>query len=125
MKILLLILMVTFLTATGWTQPVSGLVDPLRPSHYQPRPQTEQRQEQESLEKFRDQFRVTAILRSSDRSVAVINGRPLQIGQVIGDFRLIDIGPDQVVLQKGQQKLTLYRSVSEVQKSPATDGITP
>ena len=125
MRVVVLTLAALLPAAVAWTQPVLSLVDPLRPSHYQSRPQADPQQEQDNIEQWRDQLRVTAILRASDRAVAVINGRPLQVGQMIGDFQLIDIGPDQVVLQKGQQKLTLYRSVSDVKKKPVTDGIAP
>lgn len=125
MKIPLIILILVFLAAGAWAQPTSALVDPLRPSHHQPRPQPEPRPNQENLVQLGDRFRVTAILWATDRAVAIINGQPLRVGQVIGDFRLTKIGPDHVVLEKEQQKLTLYRSVGDVQKSPATGGATP
>lgn len=121
----LLFIILIVLPAGGWAQSPAGLVDPLQPSHYQPQPQPDQRLAVENLEQLRDQFQLTAVLRSSDRAVAIINGQPLQTGQKIADFHLLEIGPDYVVLEKKQQKLRINHSVADVQKAPATEGVTP
>lgn len=125
MKLFLILILLIVLPTGVWGQSTSGLVDPLQPSHYQPQPQPDQRLEVESLEQLRDQFQLTTILRASDRAVAIINGQSLQTGQKIADFRLLEVGRDYVVLEKKQQKLTIYRSVGDVQKTPATDRVTP
>ncbi len=121
---LILIILIGLPAGVG-AQSTSGLVDPLQPSHYQPQPPPDQHLEVENLERLRDQFQLTTVLLAADRTVAIINGQSLQPGQMIADFRLLEIGPDYVVLEKKQQKLTIYRSVADMQKSPATDGVTP
>lgn len=115
-----LILLLLFVTpGLAWPQPSPGLVDPLRPSRYRSQPPADVQLSTQQIDTLRQQFQLTAILKSADRAMAVINGRPLQVGQTIGPFRLSEIGGDYVVLHKGEQKLTLYRTISGVKKSPA------
>ncbi len=52
-----------------------------------------------------DAFRVTAIVISGSRRVAVINGRSVTRGDALGDARVIDIQPSQVRLRRGGQTL--------------------
>ena len=52
-----------------------------------------------------DAFRVTAIVISGSRRVAVINGRSVTRGDTLGDARVIDIQPSQVRLRRGGQTL--------------------
>lgn len=125
MRVLVLTLTGLLVAVSAWTQPVSGWIDPLRPPYFQTRPPADAQQEEEEINRWREQLQLTTILRAPDRVVAIINGRPLQVGQMIGDFRLIAIDSDQVILQKGRQKLTLYQSANHVRITPATDGMAP
>lgn len=102
-----------------WGQSSARLVDPLRPSHYQSQPQAEVHLDSQQIEQLRDQLQLTVILTSAKRTIAVINGRPLQVDQTINGFRLVRIGVDYVDLRKGEQTLTLHRTTSGVEKSPA------
>jgi len=117
MKTMLSLLLLIVVPCLGWAQSSAGLVDPLRPSHYRPPPQVEAPSGSEQIDVLRQQFQLTAILKSSHRAMAVINGRPLQVGQTLNDFRLAEIGTDYVVLRKGEHKLTLYRTIIGVKKS--------
>jgi hypothetical protein len=103
----------------AWAQSSAKLVDPLRPSHYRPQARAEVQLDSQQIERLRDQLQLTVILTSAERSMAVINGRPLQVDQTISGFRLIRIGVDYVVLRKGEQTLTLHRTISGVKKSSA------
>ncbi|MFO7813859.1 MAG: hypothetical protein R6V21_12895 [Pelovirga sp.] len=117
-KILVLLLLIVTPGLT-WAQSSASLVDPLRPSHYQPQPQAEVQLDSQQIERLRDQLQLTVILTSAERTMAVINGRPLQVDQTINGFRLTRIGVDFVDLRKGEQTLTLHRTISGVKKSPA------
>jgi hypothetical protein len=123
MKNMLTLLLLVVVPCLGWAQPSAGLVDPLRPSHYRPQPQPQPQVEvllgPEQIDVLRQQLQLTAILKSADRAMAVINGRPLQVGQTVNDFRLNEIGSDYVILRKGDHRLTLYRIISGVKKSAA------
>lgn len=116
-SLILLLLIVT--PGLAWGQSPAKLVDPLRPSLYQPQPPAEVQLDSQQIEQLRDQLQLTVILTSAERTMAVINGRPLQVDQTINGFRLIRIGVDYVDLRKGEKKLTLHRTISGVKKSPA------
>jgi len=117
-KILILFLLIAA-PCLGWAQSSTPLVDPLRPSHYRPQPQAEVQLDAQQIDTLRDQLQLTVILTSAERTMVVINGRPLQVDQTINGFRLTRIAVDYVVLRKGEQTLTLHRTISGVKKSPA------
>ncbi|MBD1401419.1 hypothetical protein [Pelovirga terrestris] len=117
-KSLILFLLIV-IPGPAWAQSSAQLVDPLRPSHYQPQPPAEVQLDAQPIERLRDQLQLTVILTSAERTMAVINGRPLQVDQTISGFRLVRIGVDSVDLRKGEQTLTLHRTISGVKKSPA------
>ncbi len=119
MKNSLTLLLLLIIPCLGWAQPSVELVDPLRPAHYRPQPQVDVHLDAAEIDALRQEFQLTAILTAADRAMAVINGRPLQVGQSVSGFRLSEIGADYVILRKGEQKLTLYRTISGVKKSPA------
>lgn len=49
---------------------------------------------------------LSAVLISAERTVAVINGQPLQVGERLGDARVEAIRPDAVVLRhNGEMKV--------------------
>ena len=92
----------------------SRLVDPMRPlQSYSEKvgsvKSTAKKPAPESLE-------LLAVLTSSDRSVAVINGKLLQKGERIGGYKLIQISSDQVVLQSKTGKRILHRSGTGLKK---------
>jgi hypothetical protein len=116
-KLILLLLIVS--PGLAWAQSPAKLVDPLRPSYYRPQSQAEKQLDPEQVERLRDQLQLTVILTSAERTMAVINGRPLQVDQIISGFRLTRIGADYVVLRKGEQTLTLHRTISGLKKSSA------
>jgi len=119
MKKILLLLLLVVTPCLALAQSQEKFIDPLQPAHYQPQPQVEVQSHSEQIDALRHQFQLTAILKSDQRAMAVINGRPMQVNQTIADFRLIKIGFDYVVLRKGKQTLTLYRAISGMMKSPA------
>jgi len=99
----------SFLAAQG-----NGLVDPMRPlQSYSEKvgsvKSTAKKPASEPLD-------LLAVLTSSDRSVAVINGKLLQEGESIGGYTLIQISSDQVVLQSKTGKRTLHRSGTGLKK---------
>lgn len=53
---------------------------------------------------------LSAVLTSSHRSVAVVNGKPYQRGDVLSGFKVVDIEADRVVLKKGNKRVLLRRS---------------
>jgi hypothetical protein len=59
--------------------------------------------------------RLQSVLISSRRSVAVIDGRAVQLGERVGDATLVSIEPSEVTLQRGvaRERLTLLPGVIE------------
>jgi MSHA biogenesis protein MshK len=51
--------------------------------------------------------RLQSILVSSGRSIAVIDGRPVGVGERIGDATVVSIEPQEVTLQRGAARETL------------------
>ena len=99
----------SFLAAQG-----SRLVDPMRPlqSHSEKVGSVKSTAEKPAAESLE----LLAVLTSSDRSVAVINGKLLQKGERIGGYKLIQISSNQVVLQSKTGKRTLHRSGTGLKK---------
>lgn len=60
---------------------------------------------------------LTSILIAPERRVAVINGRSVQIGERIGDYKVVDIQVD-VVLVKNDNRLLPLTLKNEVVKKP-------
>ena len=58
-----------------------------------------------------------AVLVSPQRSVAIINGQPLQLGGEIAGYRLVKIDSGSVVLQKKQKKVVVRRSGTGLKKA--------
>jgi hypothetical protein len=116
-----LILLFLLIATPGLVSAQSSVkfVDPMRPSYYRSQPQAEIQLDPQQVQRLRDQLQLTVILTSAERTMAVINGRPLQVDQTISGFRLTRIGTDYVVLRKGEQTLILHRTISGVKKSSA------
>ena len=92
----------------------SALSDPLRPLGYYPRAVSVN---QANAVAKPINWRLSAVLHSAKRSVAVINGRPLQLDDEINGFRLVKIEPASVLLQKKQEKIVLRRSGTGLKKA--------
>ncbi len=90
------------------------LVDPLRPLSYQV-PQVVAGKKQPQLNT--DSWILSAVLISSERSVAVINGQFLQQGDRFEGYRVREIRNNEVVLQKKKHKVLLRRSGTGLKKS--------
>lgn len=53
------------------------------------------------------QWRLSAILNSGDRKVAIVNDRALLVGEKVNGAELISIATDRVVLKRGQRTIRL------------------
>jgi len=51
--------------------------------------------------------RLQSVLISPARSIAVIDGRAVKLGEQIGDARLVAISPSEVTLERGRERQTL------------------
>jgi MSHA biogenesis protein MshK len=89
--------------ATALAQP---LADPTRPPREGP---AEQRQAEAAP------TRLQSVLISAGRSIAVIDGRAVRVGERVGDATLVSIAPSEVTLQRGaeRQRLTLLPGAVE------------
>lgn len=104
-----LLLLLTVLTGAN---DVAALNDPTRPPS---RSSSSKSPEKAALPTVR--LELTSILVASERRVAVINGRPLQVGERIGEYRVVDIQFD-VVLVKNDHRLLPLTLKSGVVKKP-------
>lgn len=98
------------------------LVDPMRPSHYQDQSNKRSVVEKQLQVKTKS-WELTAVLLSPGRSVAVINGKSLQLGEQLEGYKLIQIQSDQVTLRNKQQKLLLRRAGTGLKKVSINRGI--
>ena len=62
-------------------------------------------------------LRLQSVLISSARSVAVIDGRPVQVGERVGDATLVSVEPSQVTLQRGAARERLSLLPPAVEKT--------
>ncbi len=79
-------------------------VDPMRPSNYQAFDPVV------SEDISTEHWKLTAVLLSEQRSVAVINGKLLQPGGVLEGYRVEEIFMDKVILKNKEQTLILHRA---------------
>ena len=118
MSRILLIILLIFIAGETFAAKSDQFVDPMRPAHYQ----TSSGQQVQSDSVNTEAWKLTAILLSADRSVAVINGKALQKGEFLDGYRLVQIMPDKVLLQNKQRKLVLRRAGTGLKKiSPSKD----
>ncbi len=116
----IIVFTVTLVVFAGGVKPVPAqeLIDPMRPAPYRaPTPVTAEQQQAE----MHSELQLTAILKGSQRRVAVINGEVLQVGQQIQGYRLIDIDARQVRLQKDGQHLVLSVEAQVMKRSSAAE----
>jgi type II secretory pathway component PulC len=63
-----------------------------------------------------DSWKLTAVLLSDTRSVAVVNGQSMQLGDVLDGYTLMTIHKDRVVLNGKGRKLVIERSGTGLKK---------
>jgi MSHA biogenesis protein MshK len=85
------------------------LADPTRPPAQGP---AELRQTEPAFS------RLQSVLISAGRSVAVIDGRAVRLGERVGDATLVSIEPSEVTLQRGAARERLTLLPSGVEKRP-------
>lgn len=94
---------------------VEPFVDPMRPVGYQNQankgPVTKKQTQTETQD-----WQLTAVLTSKGRSIAVINGKSLQIGEQLEGYKLVQIHSDRVILKNKQEKLVLRRAGTGLKK---------
>lgn len=61
-------------------------------------------------------WKLGAVLISDQRSVAMINGRAVQLGHRIAGYRLVKVEPNRVILQKNQKRVVVRRSGTGLKK---------
>ena len=64
--------------------------------------------------------RLQSVLLSPNRSVAVIDGRPVTLGDRVGAARVVAISPAEVTLEHGASRQTLKLLPAGVHKRPVT-----
>lgn len=87
------------------------LVDPMRPVHY--RSGLAKKQVDTSSWQF------TAVLTSSQRSVAVINQKSFKVGDTIEGYRVVKIDFDKVLLKNKRNTVVLHRVGTGLKKMSA------
>ena len=90
-------------------------VDPMRPVHYQTSTAKTSTVGKKEPVKTKG-WKLLAVLTSTERSVAVINGRSLQLGDHLEGYKLVKIDPDKVVLKNKQTTLVLRRAGTGLKK---------
>ena len=111
----LFMLLLFCLVGEGFAATVGQLVDPMRPVHYQNQVNKKSAVKKQVQVKTREWY-LTTVLISQGRSVAVINGKPLQVGEQLEDYELVQIRSDQVILKNKQEKLVLRRAGTGLKK---------
>lgn len=112
---ILLVLQLFFATGNCCVAFAEEFVDPMRPIHYQP-PPAEKSGSGEKIQTHTTDWQLTAVLISAGRTVAVINGKSLQLGAQLDGYQLVRIDSDQVILKNQQRTLTLRRAGTGLKK---------
>lgn len=109
-KVWAFLLLLTVLTGVN---DVAALNDPTRP----PSRRSSSKSPKKIVATPTVRLELTSILVAPERRVAVINGRPVQVGERIGEYRVMDIQFD-VVLVKNDHRLLPLTLKSGVVKKP-------
>jgi len=99
----------------GFAATVGPFVDPMRPVHYHNQDDKKHGTAEQAPVKTQD-WKLTGVLLSQGRSVAVINGQSLQVGGQLEGYELVQIHSDQVTLKNKQKKLVLHRAGTGLKK---------
>lgn len=116
-KLFIIVLTFLLLGVAGFCGAATSgqFVDPMRPVHYQTsaaKISTVGKKEPVNTKGWK----LLAVLTSTERSVAVINGRSLQLGDHLEGYKLVKIDPDKVVLKNKQTTLVLRRAGTGLKK---------
>lgn len=98
------------------------LKDPLRPIRYQA-PVAEQAVDS-GAEQQRLDWRLSGVLISAERSVAIINGQSMQVGDLFEGYKLIKIEAGEVLLQSKQKQIVLRRAGTGLKKASSFLDVT-
>lgn len=90
-------LVICVLGAAGLLQ-AGSLADPMRPYSVARAPQG----------KVISEFSVTAVFRSDERQVAIVNGKVVKVGDRLADIRIVQILPDGVRYERGGRLVTIH-----------------
>jgi hypothetical protein len=71
-------------------------------------------------DKFVREHRLTAVMTAGDRSVALVDGKPVQIGQVLDGFRLVSVEKSSAVWECEGVRATLELPTADNGAKPAT-----
>ncbi len=93
--------------------------DPMRPVAYQP---VTNKAQPAPPEIDTSHWVLSAVLISASRTVALVNGRALQVGDSLEGFQLTQIATDRVVLQRNKTKIVLTRAGAELIDRSAAEG---
>lgn len=119
-KVFLPCLLFIFMSCNGSAETPVPFADPMRPAAYR---QIRKEQTQVVTPQVKtDSWTLSAVLRSSSRRVALINGRVMKLGDTIEGFRLVTIETDRVVLENSRRKVVLIRDGAGIKKNSATEG---
>lgn len=123
-RVLGIILKLLLLCAAGscCAATTEQFVDPMRPVRYQS-PVAQKTTVGKKHQVDTNNWKLTAVLTSTGRSVAVINGKSLQVGGSLDGYRLIQIDFDKVVLKNKQRTLVLHRAGTGLKKISTTRDI--
>lgn len=111
------ILICTFILSTSVSQGIwaqQQLTDPMRPQRYQAPQKSAPIKTQKAVKT--DTWKLSTVLTSADRKVALINGKPFQIGDLLEGYRIVEIRSDRVVLKNDKSKVLLRRSGTGLRK---------
>jgi len=93
------------------------LHDPLRPAAYRVPTSEQPTMEQEKI------WHLGAVLLSGSRSVAVLNGRPVQVGETLDGYRVVKIEPGKVLLSHKKQTVVVRRAGTGLKKISSSPGV--
>ena len=95
-----------------------ALQDPLRPVRYQA--PTEDNSSTSEVEKS---WHLSAVLRSDARSVAVINGQVVQVGEMFDGYKVVKIESGKVLLAHNKKTIVLQRAGTGLKRVSSSQGI--
>ena len=93
----------------------ADLSDPMRPRTYQP-PDPQVQVEPDRPRVDTDSWRLTGVLLSAERSVAIINGQSLRVGALLDGYRLVELSADRALLRRKGQRVVLTRAATGLKK---------
>lgn len=113
-KLFLILLQILLITVSCPAAQKDSFRDPLRPVRFVPQAEQSPRQVEPAVDT--SGWVLSAVLTADDRSMALINGKRLQLGDTLDGYRLMSIKADKVVMQKRNRKITLHRAGTDIKK---------